>query len=89
MSSILNFATNASLNAKISDVKGETPTITNLATSSALTGGENKILTVNNLAKKTEYKAKNNEIGIKITNHNHNKLKSFIRLIILWQKLLI
>ena len=89
MSSILNFATNASLNAKISDVKGETPTITNLATSSALTGGESKIPTVNNLAKKTEYKAKTYEIGIKITNHNHNKLKSLIRLIILWQKLLI
>ena len=89
MPSILNFATNASLNAKISDVKGETPTITNLATSSALTGGKNKIPTVNKLNKKTEYKAKINEIGIKITNHNLNKLKSLIRLIILWQKLLI
>ena len=36
-------ATNASLNAKINEVKNEIPSITNLATTTALTAIENKI----------------------------------------------
>ena len=40
----MNLATNASLNAKLNEVKGEMPNITNLATTSALTSVENKYL---------------------------------------------
>ena len=50
---ITNLVTNASLNAKISEVKGEIPNITNLATTSALTATENKIPSVSNVIKKT------------------------------------
>ena len=52
--SITNLATNASLNAKINEVKGEIPNITNLATTTttALTAFENKISNVSNLVKK-------------------------------------
>ena len=49
---IYNLATNACLNAKINEVKGEIPNITNLATTSALTAVENKIPSVSNLVKK-------------------------------------
>ena len=38
-----NLGTNASLNAKINEVKGELPNITNLATTTALTAVKNKI----------------------------------------------
>ena len=50
---ITNLVTNASLNAKISEVKGEIPNITNLATTSALTATENKIPSVSNVIKKS------------------------------------
>ena len=49
---ITNLATNASLNTKINEVKGEISNITNLATTSALTAVENKISSLSNLAKK-------------------------------------
>ena len=52
ISRITNWATNASLNAKISEVKGEITSITNLVTTIALTVVENKILDVSNLVKK-------------------------------------
>ena len=52
MPNITNLATNASLNAKINEIKGEIPNITNLATTSVLTAVENKILSVSNLVKK-------------------------------------
>ena len=70
---ITNSATNASLNAKINKVKGEKPNITNLATTSALTTVENKIPSVSNLVKKTDYNTKINKIGKKVTDHNHDK----------------
>ena len=50
---IYNLATNACLNAKINEVKGEIPNITNLATT--LTAVENNIANVSNLVKKTDY----------------------------------
>ena len=40
------------LNAKINEVKGEIPNITNLATSTSLTAVENRIPNVSNLVKK-------------------------------------
>ena len=45
---ITNLATNASLNAKIIEVKGEITNITNLAATSALTDVENKMPDVTN-----------------------------------------
>ena len=68
-----NLATNPSLNAKINEVKGEIPNITNLATKTALNAVENKIPSVSNLVKKTDYNTKINEIEKKITDHNHDK----------------
>ena len=60
---------NASLNAKINEVKGEIPSITNLTT----TAVENKIPNVSNLVKKPDYNTKINETEKKITDHNHDK----------------
>ena len=73
MLDITNLGTNASLNAKINEVKGEIPSITNLATTIALTVVENKIPIVSNLVKKTEYNTKINEIEKKVADHNHDK----------------
>ena len=44
-----------------------------MATTSALTSVENKILSVSNLVKKTNYNAKITEIEKKLTDHNHDK----------------
>ena len=60
-------------NAKINEVKGEIPSITNLATTTAFTAVENKIPNVSNLVKKTDYNRKVNEIEKKTTNQNHDK----------------
>ena len=50
------------------------PNITNLATSTALTGVEIKITYVSNLVKKTDYDTKISEIEKKITtDHGHDK----------------
>ena len=73
MLDITNLGTNASLNAKINEVKGEIPSITNLATTIALTVVVNKIPIVSNLVKKTEYNTKINEIEKKVADHNHDK----------------
>ena len=69
---ITNLATNASLNAKIKQVKGEIPSITNLVTTATLISVENKISNVSNLVKKNDYNTKINEIEKKITDHDHN-----------------
>ena len=61
------------LNAKINEVKGEIPNITNLATSTSLTAVENRIPNVSNLVKKSDYNTKINEIERKIADHNHDK----------------
>ena len=50
------------------------PSITNLATTTALTAVENKISNLGNLVKKSDYNTKISEIKNKITiNHNHDK----------------
>ena len=46
-------ATKSNLNTKINEVKNEIPSITGLATTSALTAVENKIPSISNLVKKT------------------------------------
>ena len=45
-------ATKTTLNAKNNEVKGEIPSITNLATKTALNAVENKIPSISNLVKK-------------------------------------
>ena len=45
--------------AKINEIRGEIPSISNLATTTALTAVENKIPNVSNLVKKTDYNSKN------------------------------
>ena len=52
MPDIINLATNASLNARVREVKDEIPNTTNLATTAALTTVENKIHNVCILLKK-------------------------------------
>ena len=47
-----NLATNAGPNAKMNEVKDKIASITNLATTTALTAVENKIPNVSNLVKK-------------------------------------
>ena len=60
-------------NSKINEVESKIPSITGLATSSALTTVENKIPDVNNLVKKTDYVTKISDIEKKITDHDHDK----------------
>ena len=55
----INLAVNASLNAKINEVKGEMPSVTNLAPTAALTTVENKIPNVSNLVQKNCLQYKN------------------------------
>ena len=63
----------ADLHAKITEIEGKKPSITALATNSALTAVENKIPNVSNLVKKTDYNTKISEIESKVNNHNHDK----------------
>ena len=48
------------------------PSITGVATTSALTVVENKILDVSNLIKKTDYNTKMSEIENKVNDHDHD-----------------
>ena len=59
---IFNFATNASLNAKINEVKGEVPSITNSDTITV----ENKTANVSNLVKKLTITQKLVKLKIKL-----------------------
>ena len=61
-----NLATKTTLNAKINEVKGETPSITYSASKTAVTDVENKIPKVINLVKKIWLSTKINEIMINI-----------------------
>ena len=49
------------------------PSITRLATNSALTAVENKIPDVSSLVKKTDYNSKTSDIDKKIAHLNHDK----------------
>ena len=62
-----------SLNPKINEVECKIPSISGLATNSALTAVENKIPYVSSLAKKTDYNTKISEIENKVSDHNHDK----------------
>ena len=60
-------------NAKVTEIEGKIPSITGLATNSALTAVESKIPDVSSLVKKTDYDTKVSEIEKKITDHDHDK----------------
>ena len=60
-------------NAKVTEIEGKLPSISGLATSSALTAVENKIPDVSSLVKKTDYNKKTSEIENKVNDHNHDK----------------
>ena len=57
----------------ITEIEGKIPSISGLATNSALTAVENKIPNVSNLVKKTDYNTKISEIENKVSDNNHDK----------------
>ena len=73
-------ATNSFINAKINEVKGEIPSITNLAATATLTTVENKIYNVSNLGKKkADYDAEIKDIKNKyFTTSDHNNFTNNI-----------
>ena len=58
-------------NAKVNEIESKLPSVSGLATNSALTAVENKIPDVSSLVKKTNYNTKVIEIENKVNNHNH------------------
>ena len=54
-------------------IRKKNPDISNLATKAALTTVGNKIPSVSNLVKKTNYNRKITEIENKLNSHNHDK----------------
>ena len=60
-------------NAKVTEIEDKIPSITDLATNSALIVVKNKIPNVSSLIKKADYDTKVSEIEKKITDHNHDK----------------
>ena len=58
---------------KTNEIEGKIPSITGLATNSALTAVENKITDVSSLVKKADYNTKISEIENKVNDHNHDK----------------
>ena len=68
-----DLAKKTDLNATITEIQNKIPSITGLATNSALTGIENKIPNVGGLVKKTDYDTKISEIEKKVSDHNHDK----------------
>ena len=60
-------------NAQITEIEIKIPSITGLATNSALTAVDDKIPNVRNLVKKTDYDTKISDIEKKIADHNHDK----------------
>ena len=60
-------------NAKVIETEGKIPSISGLATNTALTAVENKIPDVSSLAKNTDYNIKISEIENKANDHNHDK----------------
>ena len=58
---------------KINEIKNKIRSITGLTTTSALTTVENKIPSISNLVKKTDYDTIVTEIEKKLTDHNHDK----------------
>ena len=72
MSNISDLVKETDFNAQITE-EGEIPSITGLATNSALTAIKNKIPDVSSLVQKTDYNTKISEIENKVNNHNYDK----------------
>ena len=68
-----DFVLKTKYNTKITEIEGNIPDISNLATKTALTVIENKIPSVSNLVKKADYNTKVTEIENKLNDHNHDK----------------
>ena len=60
-------------NAKITETESKIPSITGLATTSALTAVKNKLPNINSLIKKTDYDTKITETEKKLTDYDHDK----------------
>ena len=60
-------------NTKIAEIDSKIPSISSLATKTALTTVENKILDVSSFVTKTDYSTKITEIENKLNNSNHDK----------------
>ena len=60
-------------NSKITEIEGKIPDISNLATKTALTEAENKILSNSSLVRKIDYNNKITEIENKLNNYNQDK----------------
>ena len=61
---------------KVTELQGKIPSISGLATSSALTAVENKIPDASSLVKKTDYNTKISEIENKVNDHNYKYITS-------------
>ena len=70
---ISNLVKKSDYNTKVSEIEGKISSISNLATTSALTTVETKIPSTSNLVKKTDYDTKVKEIEKKLTDHKHDK----------------
>ena len=68
-----DLAKKADLNTKVTEIESKIPSITGLATNSALTAVENKIPDVSGLVTKTDYDAKVSEMEKKVSDHDHDK----------------
>ena len=68
-----DLANQTDLSAKITELENNIPSITGLATNSAITAVEDKIPNVSNLVKKTDYEIKISNIEKEIADHNHGK----------------
>ena len=58
---------------KLTELENKIPDVISLTTTNALSAGENKIASVSNLVKKTDYNTKICELEKKLTDHNHDK----------------
>ena len=77
--SITILATNAFLNTKINEVKSETPSITDLTTTAAITAIENKIPNVSDLVEKADIDAEIKDIkGKYLTKSDYNQFTNNI-----------
>ena len=69
---------NTDYNAKITEIDGKIPDISNLTTKTALSTVENKIPDTSGLAKKTDYDSKNTDIEGKIPNISNLATKTVL-----------
>ena len=70
---ISNLVKKSDYNTKVSEIEGKISSISNLATTAALTTVETKIPSTSNLVKKTDYDTKVKEIEKKFTGQKRDK----------------